>query len=152
MRKHHGLLLGLLVTGALFAAAPASATPVRLGLGADDWVDVTGEFNLTLAVGANLTRAFTVGGRFGALITSSPTVVGVPLDLDLRLAPRRTPIYAELLVGPWILFENDHFRDQAVRAHVAFGFGYRSRVVELGIEVGYLDPKPIFGLRVGFVL
>lgn len=151
MRRHTGrwLLLSLLVVA---SGAQARATPVRLGLGADDWVDVTGEFNLTLAVGANLTRAFSVGGRFGALITSSPTTVGVPLDLNLRLAPVRTPIYAEFLVGPWILFQNDAYRGDVVRAHVAFGFGYRTRVVELGLEVGYLDPKPIFGLRVGFVL
>lgn len=152
MRKLTGPTLGLALLVATLAGSQAFATPVRLNLGADDWVDVTGEFNLTLAVSAPLTRAFSIGGRFGALITSSPTVVGVPLDLDLRLAPRRTPIYAEFLVGPWILFQNDAYRDNAVRAHVAFGFGYRSRVVELGIEVGYLDPKPIFGLRVGFVL
>lgn len=149
MRK----LIGPVLVVAMLVGAQAGAVPVRLDLGADDWVDVTGEFNLTLAVAAPLTRALSVGGRFGALITSSPTVGGVPLDLDLRLAPRHTPIYAELLAGPWFLF-NGHTDtlDNTVHAHVAFGFGLRSNVVELGLEVGYLDPKPIFGLRVGFVL
>lgn len=143
MRKLIGPFLGV----AMLVGTQAWSAPVRLGLGADDWIDETGEFNLTLALGANLTRALSVGARFGALITSSPTKGGVPLDLDIRLAPRRTPIYAELLAGPWFLFEND-----PVHAHVAFGFGLRSRVVELGLEVGYLDPKPIIGLRVAFVL
>ena len=144
MRMRFASLLLLL---ALVAGSAAHAASVRLQLGADDWVDVSGEFNLTFAVSTHLSRIFEVGARFGGFVTSSPTEGGVPLDLDLRLLPRRTPIYAELLAGPWFLFEHD-----PVHAHVAFGFGYRGGGLELGVEVGYLDPKPIFGLRVGFEL
>lgn len=119
---------------------------IRLGLGADYWVDRSGEFNLTLAALAPLTRHLAVGARFGALIATDPTTAGVPLDLQLRASISQ--LYLEGSVGPWILF-TDY---RPVRAHAAFGFGLQARSISFGLEVGWLDPRALLGVRLGFRL
>ncbi len=123
------------------ASSPALAS-IRLGLGADYWVDRSGEFNLTLAALAPMTRHLAVGARFGALIATDPTIAGVPLDLQLRASISQ--LYLEASVGPWILFT-----DRPVRAHAAFGFGLQARSISFGLEVGWLDPRALLGLRLG---
>jgi hypothetical protein len=131
---------------ALFAATPSSAAVVRLGLGADYLVNDTGEFNLTVAIGAHVVRFLQVGGRFGLLVASSPNYFGVPLDLFLRANIPETHIYVEALAGPWIYFVNEN----PVRAHAAFGFGAHFGQISFGLEAGYVTPDVIIGARVAF--
>src|SRR5574341_1793486 len=89
----------LLALGLALWAAPAAAS-VDLGLGAGYSVEPRGgEFQLTLAVDAWLARHLTVGGRFGALVLTSPNEFGVPVDFRLRVRAQR--IYFDGLVGPW---------------------------------------------------
>lgn len=139
----------LLLMLALSAAPAAAATKVRLGLGADYWVEREAAlFPLHLSVGGQLGRAVEIGGRFGAFIVTPGTRVGVPVDFFLRVAFPRTPVYLEGLVGPWILFgEHD-----PVRAHGAVGFGVRMQGFSVGLEAGYLAPSSMLGLRLGFEL
>ena len=95
-------LIPVLCTLALVAAAaprPARAA-TGLGLGADYHLAGRGIFQLTLDVDTTLVRHLSVGGRVGALLASTPTTFGVPVDLYLRLRIRR--IYFQGLVGPWI--------------------------------------------------
>jgi len=134
-----------MLLAAMLVSSPALAS-IRFGLGADYWVDRSAEFNLTLAALASLTRDVSAGVRFGALLATDPTTAGIPLNLQLRaLISHR--LYLELSVGPWILFT-----DRPVRAHVAFGFGLEARPISFGIEVGYLDPNALLGLRLSFRL
>ena len=128
----------------MLVSSPALAT-IRFGLGADYWVDHSAEFDLTLAALARLTHDLSAGVRFGALLATDPTTAGIPLDLQLRATLSR--LYLELSVGPWILFT-----DRPVRAHVAFGFGLEAHPISFGIEVGYLDPNALLGLRLSFRL
>ena len=126
--------------------APAAAS-VELGLGADYWVSPeSGEFQLTLAVDTPLAKSLTIGGRFGALILTSPNEFGVPVDLRLRVKLHR--VYFDFLVGPWFIFDEP----DPVRAHVAFGFGLLASGLTFGLEVGWLDPSSLIGLRLGFRL
>lgn len=125
--------------------APPSG--VALGLGADYLVDPEiGELQLTLAVETPIARGLTAGARFGALVTSDPTRVGAPIDFRLRLRAGR--LYADGLVGPWLLFDSG----DTLRLHAAFGFGILARSMSLGLEVGYLDPTSMIGLRMAFPL
>lgn len=128
----------------LFLSPGAHAAGVRVGLGADYWFHEEGVFDLTVAVEGRLARRVTVGGRFGGLITSGPTTVGVPIDLVLRAELDR--LYLEGMAGPWILFE----RAAPLRAHGAFGFGLQGPDVAFGVELGWLDPRPIAGIRLAF--
>jgi hypothetical protein len=129
---------------ALAWARPAAAS-VALGLGADYLVDPSeGAFQLTLAADTPLARHVSVGARFGAMLVSGPSRLGVPLDARLRIRMQR--VYLEGLIGPWIVFKDD----PAVRFHGAIGFGVVSRGVQLGLEVGYLDPTAMIGLRLAF--
>jgi hypothetical protein len=133
------------VAAVVCAVAPARAA-TRLDLGADHVLDGGPEFfSLTLSVDGPVTRAVSLGGRFGALITSTSSA-GVPLDLFLRVSPGRSGVYLQGLVGPWILF------DDAVRAHGAFGFGIALRSLEIGGEVGWLSGlgRAMLGVRLGF--
>ncbi len=146
MRLAHLVRAAPLALGLALWAGPAAAS-VELGLGADYWVEPRGgEFQLTLGVDTHLTRALTIGGRFGALILTSPNDFGVPVDLRLRARVQR--LYLDFLVGPWFLFGEPN----PVRAHVAFGFGLLASGITFGLEVGWLDPSTILGLRVGFRL
>src|SRR5262245_12886503 len=133
-----------LLLALMLMSSPALAF-IRLGVGADYWVDRSGEFNLTLAALAPLTRELAVGGRFGALIATDPATAGIPLDLQFRASISR--LYLEVSVGPWILFT-----DRPVRAHAAFGFGLQARSIAFGIEVGWLDPNALLGVRLSFKL
>lgn len=134
-----GWLLCALALGAL--GAPANAA-VRLGLGADYQVGGTGLYHLTLAVDGAVARSLTVGGRFGALIRP-PDALGVPLDLVVRASLANDRVYLEGLAGPWIFLGG-------VRAHTAFGFGLQGRAVAAGLELGWLDPSPMLGLRLAW--
>jgi hypothetical protein len=129
------------------AAKRSQATRVALGLGADYLVDPEiGEMQLTLAIETPIVRGLTAGARFGALVTSDPTRVGAPIDFRLRLRSGR--LYADGLVGPWLLFDSG----DTLRFHAAFGFGILARSMSLGLEVGYLDPTSMIGLRMAFPL
>src|SRR3989442_12674936 len=100
----------------LFAATPVAAAQVRLGIGAGYVCNDVGAFELTLSIEGRLARYVSVEGRFGGLLATSPTTLGVPLDFGLRVTPG-SRVYLEALVGPWIFFSGD-----AVRGHAAFGF------------------------------
>lgn len=138
---------GLLVVGLLLAPTSSRASAdVRLGLGADYWLDRGAAFNFTLGVDADVVGPISVGARFGALLVTEPNTFAVPADVVLRAnLGRNRRVYIEGLAGPWIFFEGETFR-----AHGAFGFGIQGRSVSLGLEVGYLQPKPIVGLRLGW--
>lgn len=134
------------VLAALAAARPASAG-TALGLGADWLVDPeSGELQLTLAADTRLARNVTLGARFGVMYLTEPDRVGVPIDGRLRIRGRR--LYAEGLVGPWIVFDDD----DTLRLHAAFGFGLLTRSLSFGIEVGWVDPTGMVGVRVAFPL
>lgn len=136
---------GLLALAVFLAPERSEAADFRLTLGADYQIDNGAFFHVTGAVDFVFIGPLSIGTRFGALLATQPNTLGIPLDLDLRFTPARTPIYVEVLGGPWIFFEGDTFR-----AHGAFGFGYQGRSVNFGLEVGYLEPKPHIGLRLGW--
>ncbi|WP_208722976.1 hypothetical protein [Corallococcus llansteffanensis] len=136
---------GLLALGFLLAPARSEAAAgVRLGVGADYWVDTSAAFNFTLGVEGHVAGPIFVGARFGAVLVTDGNVIGVPLDISLRANIGRT-VYIEGLAGPWIFFKGDAFK-----AHAAFGFGLQGKAASIGVEVGYLDPNPIIGLRLGY--
>ncbi len=143
LRPCLGALLGL---GLLLAPSDSrAAADVRLNLGAEYWVDASPGFDLTLGVSGDVVGPVAIGGRFGAILFTKGNTIGVPLDISLRanIADRR--VYIEGLAGPWIFFEGDTFR-----AHAAFGFGIQGKSISLGLEVGYLEPEPIVGLKLGW--
>lgn len=142
LRPCLGALLGL---GLFLAPASSQAADLRLGLGADYWLDRSAAFNLTLGVDAELVGPIAVGARFGALLVTSPNTLAVPADLVLRANISRRRVYIEAMAGPWIFFEGDTFR-----THAAFGFGLQGKSVSIGLEVGYLEPEPIVGVRLGW--
>ncbi len=135
------LLSAAALAALVLSHSPAHAAEVRLGVGADYWFQHRGLFALTAAVETHLTRRISLGGRFGGLVTSTPNELGVPVDLQLRVDIDR--LYLEGMAGPWILFTNHPFR-----FHGAFGFGLQTGDVTAGVELGWLDPSPIAGLRV----
>lgn len=121
------------------------AASIRIGVGADHWFNGRGEYNFTVAPTLNLSRAVSVGGRFGVLVLSSPGTAGLPLDVLLRISIQR--IYLEGSAGPWILFT-----DNPVRGHGAFGIGVQAGIVSFGVEAGWLDPSALLGLRLALQL
>jgi hypothetical protein len=140
------VLLAAAALAAVLWGRPAAAASVQLGFGADYWFDPeVGTFELTAAVDTPIAKTVTVGGRFGVLITSGPNDLAIPIDLRLRVRTGR--LYFEGLVGPWIIFT-----DEPVRAHAALGFGLVTGNVSFGIEVGYLHPSAIAGVRLAFRL
>lgn len=127
--------------------ARASSTNVALGLGADYLVDPeVGEFQLTLALETPIARRLTAGARFGALIISESSDVGVPIDFRLRL--RTHGLYLDGLIGPWLVFDSG----DTLRFHGGFGFGVLTGSMSLGLEVGFLDDTGMVGLRLAFSL
>ena len=136
---------GLLALAVFLAPARSEAANFRLNLGGDYQLDIGAFFHLTGAVDFAFVGPLAIGTRFGALLATQPNTLGIPLDLSLRLTPGRAPLYLELLGGPWIFLDGDPFR-----AHGAFGFGYQSRSFTFGLEVGYLQPRPHIGLRLGW--
>ncbi|RYZ42595.1 MAG: hypothetical protein EOO71_07390 [Myxococcaceae bacterium] len=136
---------GLLALGFLLVPARSEAAAgVRLGVGADYWVDTSAAFNFTLGVEGHVAGPIFVGARFGAVLVTDGNIIGVPLDISIRANVGRT-VYVEGLAGPWIFFKGDTFK-----AHAAFGFGLQGKAASIGVEVGYLDPNPIIGLRLGY--
>jgi hypothetical protein len=137
-----------LAAGCVLALAlPArAASGVSLRLGGDYLLDGgPGVFSLGLGLETWLGRRgiVSVGGRFGGLITTSPTTGGIPVDVFLRF--RFSRVYLEGVGGPWIFFDGD-----TVRGHVAGGFGLIARDVEFGAEIGFLSPdKTQLGVRIG---
>lgn len=151
MRKARWGLLAVALMLPTVAAARRhhrEESPVKLGLGADWWMNNTAEFNLTLTLFGRLSRHVRIGGRFGALLTTTPNDFGIPLDFDLHLTFPRSRLYIDGLVGPWIL----PGQDQPIRVHAAFGFGVLASGISFGLEVGWLNPNAILGLRVAFAL
>lgn len=134
----------LFTAGVLFPGT--SAATVRLGLGADLVFGApSGLFELTLAVDHRFARNLSVGGRFGALITSGGDV-GAPIDLHLR-AILSNRVYIEGLVGPWLFFGGG----DVLVLHAAFGFGLITRSLEIGLEVGWLGGAgTMLGLRLAW--
>jgi len=133
----------------LAIALPARAASLSLRLGGDYLANGgPGLFSLGLGVESGLGRrgVVTVGGRFGGLVTTSPTTGGVPLDVFLRFRISRA--YLEAVGGPWFFFEGD-----TLRGHAAAGFGLLMRDIEFGAEIGFLSPdRTQLGLRLGFRL
>lgn len=130
---------------ALAAPGPAAAG-TALGLGADWLVDPqSGALQLTLAADTPLARRATLGVRFGMAYLAEPDRFAVPVDGRLRIRGRR--VYAEGLVGAWVVLDDE---DDAVRLHAAFGFGLLTRSLSFGFEVGWLDPTSMVGVRVAF--
>ncbi len=138
--------LAAAVLAALAAARPAAAS-TSFGLGADYLVDPqSGELQLTLAADTRLARHATIGVRFGGMFLSDPNRFGVPIDGRLRI--RGGGLYAEGLVGPWLVFDSG----DTVRLHAAFGFGILTRSLSFGVEIGWMDPTSMVGVRVAFPL
>jgi hypothetical protein len=137
------------VAAVLWLLAPATANAdVRLGLGADYWATPrVGFVTLTFAVDGYIAPHLQIGGRLGGLLTGSPYTVGVPLDLLLRASLAGEHIYFEGLLGPWLFLQPYGL---GMRFHGAFGFGVQSGGLLFGFEVGWLDPSPHAGLRLGF--
>jgi hypothetical protein len=133
----------------LIAALPAkAAAPVSLRLGGDYLFDGgPGIFSLQLGLETPLGRTVSVGGRFGGLLTTSPTTGGIPLDVFLRFRLGR--VYLEGVGGPWFFFSGN----DTLRGHAAVGFGLLTRNFEFGAEFGYLSPsRTQLGARLGFRL
>jgi hypothetical protein len=135
------LLIGAVLLALLGWARPAAAT-ARLGFGAD-WLTEpdTGALQLTLAGDTPLAKGLAGGGRIGLLLETGPGRLGVPIDGLLRLRLGR--FYVEGLVGPWISFDGP----DTVRLHAAIGFGLVAKGLQVGLEVGYLDPTSMLGVR-----
>ncbi len=138
--------LAVLTLALLVDARPAAAG-TAIGLGAD-WITEpdAGALQLTLAFDRGLARNVTLGGRVGALIATDGIGPAVPLDLRLRFRVDR--IYLDGLVGPWFFFDEG---SDNVRLHAAIGFGVVQRGgLQLGLEVGYVDPSAMIGVRVAW--
>ena len=132
---------------ALLAFARPAHAGAALGVGAD-WLTEprAGEFQLTVAADTALARRLTLGARFGMMYFGEGQYVGAPIDGRLRVRIGR--LYAEGLVGPWIVFGGT----DTVRLHGAFGFGLYSRSLTFGFEVGWVHPTPLVGVRIAFPL
>jgi hypothetical protein len=140
-------LRAVLAAAALAALAVprAASAHVALGLGADYLIDPeAGELQLTLAAETRLAKHLSLGARFGVMYLSDPGRVGVPIDGRLRF--RGGGLYVDGLVGPWLDFDSG----DTVRLHAAFGFGLLTRSLSFGLEVGWLDPTSMVGVRVAF--
>jgi hypothetical protein len=135
------ILIGAVLLAVLGWARPAAAA-ARIGFGADWLTDPdAGALQLTLAGDTPLAKGLTGGGRIGVLLETGPGRLGVPIDGLLRLRLGR--FYVEGLVGPWISFDGP----DAVRLHAAIGFGLVTKALQVGLEVGWLDPTSMLGVR-----
>jgi hypothetical protein len=132
---------------ALLAFARPAAAGAALGLGAD-WLTEpkAGELQLNVAADTALARHVTLGARVGMMYFGDGQYVGAPIDGRLRVRTGR--LYAEGLVGPWLVFGGT----DTLRLHAAFGFGIQSRSLAFGFEVGWVEPTPVVGVRLAFPL
>ena len=137
----------IMLLGFNVMARPAHGASLRLGVGGSYWLTEQGLFDMTLAIDTPVAHSLSVGGRFGAALTTTPARPAVPLDLLLRLTLAGQRAYLEAVGGPWIFFEGG-----AVRGHVGLGFGLQSSGVILGLEIGWLDPRALVGLKIAFPL
>jgi hypothetical protein len=140
------LRLALVISTAvlLLAARPAAAR-LSLALGADYLTDPSAaSFELLVALDTPVARGVTVGGRIGALVATDQIGPGVPIDARLRLRVDR--LYIDGLVGPWVFFDEG----DSIRLHAAIGFGIVRRGLQLGLEVGWVDPSAMLGVRVAW--
>jgi hypothetical protein len=136
---------GLFAVCLLFAPTASEAAAVRASLGANYWIDESATFDFTLGLEGHIAGPVFAGARFGATLITDGNDVGIPLDVYLHANVARS-VYIEALVGPWIVFG----RDDELRAHAAFGFGLQGKAASIGVEVGYLDPDPIIGLKLAY--
>ncbi|MCK6549257.1 hypothetical protein L6R52_25665 [Myxococcota bacterium] len=139
------VVVAFALIGAL-APSPARAD-VRLELGGAYWLDQGGVFTADLALTTAVARSIAVGGRVGGVLTTDPTGGGLPIDLLVRFQVVR-PLFIEVLGGPWLLFD----RGDTVHGHFAIAIGTSAGSVTFAAELGYLDPDPIFGAKIGFRL
>jgi hypothetical protein len=133
-----------LLASAVLVSNDAEAS-VRLGIGGDYWAG-NGIFSVLVGVDTPLARHVVVGGRFGGLITGGGYTFGAPIDVFLRVNMARHRVYLEGMFGPWFLFGGAG----PLRLHGAIGFGLQSQTVGLGLELGFLDPAPMGGIRLSF--
>jgi hypothetical protein len=132
---------------ALVAAPLRASAGNALVLGADWLVDPeSASLELLLATETRLAQGVTAGVRFGGLYLAEPGRLGAAVDGRIRFRGKR--VYADALVGPWIVFDDD----DSLRLHAAFGFGILGRSASFGLEVGWLDPTSMVGIRVAFPL
>ncbi|RMG16135.1 MAG: hypothetical protein D6729_11360 [Deltaproteobacteria bacterium] len=111
-------------------------------------MDRGGIFDADLAVETPLARAISVGGRFGVFVATRPDLVGVPLDLSLRLRFARGRAWLSGRGGLYLNFGGG----SVLLGHVAIAFGLATRSLTVGLEVAYLEPSPLIGLRLGWRL
>jgi hypothetical protein len=136
------LLAGLV---AVLGFAPmAEAAEIRLYGGVHYWLgpdDVI--FDGGFAVGAPLADTIDLGFRGGVFINTEANGLGIPLDVYLHIDVRRTPLYFELMAGPWISLSGG----DVLRTHAGGGFGLKFGAVSLGLEAAYLQPAGLLGAR-----
>ncbi|GAC1346432.1 MAG: hypothetical protein NVS2B9_08120 [Myxococcales bacterium] len=146
--------IGWIAAALALTLAPRARAEARLGLGVDYLlsdraafrIDLQGDLPLLVGAGRNPSLRIAATGRAGGLVTASPAVGAAPLDLGIRVGVGRA--YVEALAGPWIFFSGD-----AVRGHGALGFGFGSRGVSVGLEIGALTgTSGLVGGRLAFHL
>lgn len=135
-------LAPLVLLASVWLAPKTSHAELRLELGAFGWIDESALFDLTLSGDLHVGRHVEVGLRGGAGLTSGPTAAVIPVDLQLRILVSR--FYIEGDVGPWFIIA-----DSPVHAHGTVGFGVDIGMFTAGLEIGYLQPEPILGAKVG---
>jgi len=141
-----GLFLSLTVA---LAAAPARATEVAVGVGADVWTagNASGLFSFTADVLFTAVPGLELGARSGLFFVTAGSLgtgtAGIPLDLQIRGVVSH--FYLEGLFGPWFFFSGT-----VVRAHVGMGFGWETGPIRIGAEVAYLTGGAEFGVRFAF--
>jgi hypothetical protein len=137
------------LTAATALAAALAATPsqagVKLELGGDWAWAYGGLFDLALGVYGPIAKHIQVGGRFGGLVTAYGAF-GAPIDFELHANLGEGRVYVGGLLGPWLMFDGGF----PIRFHGAFEFGLHAGPLSFGLEIGYLHPGAIAGLRIAF--
>ena len=130
-----------LLSAALWCHPGEARAEARLAIGANYWMTKQGVFDLTLAIDTRLVSTLNVGGRFGGALAVDPEIIMVPVDLFLRFVLARR-FYLEALGGAWVAIDPTE-----LLGHFAFGIGIRTAGVNFGVELGYLDPRAIVGIK-----
>lgn len=143
------LVISAVALGVAMQSAPAQATEVAVGVGADVWTagNASGLFSFTADVLLTALPGLELGARSGIFFVTPGSLgtgtAGIPLDFQLRGVVGA--FYLEGLAGPWFFFSGT-----VVRAHVGMGFGWRHGPFRLGAEVAYLTDGAEFGGRFAF--